>query len=74
MQHTLYQRRDRQLDGMALPQRERRAGRQHAFGHHLHPGQNLRKRTAALVVQDAVADTAVPVLKESYEGVKDHFA
>jgi MoxR-like ATPase len=40
----------------------------------LKPESRLRKRTSALVVQDAVADTAVPVLKESYEGVKDHFA
>ena len=40
----------------------------------LKPESRLRKRTSALVVQDAVSDTAVPVLKESYEGVKDHFA
>ncbi|HVK09026.1 MAG TPA: MoxR family ATPase [Gemmataceae bacterium] len=40
----------------------------------LKPESRLRKRTSALVVQDAVTDTAVPVLKESYEGVRDHFA
>jgi MoxR-like ATPase len=40
----------------------------------LKPESRLRKRTSALVVQDAVSDTAVPVLKESYEGVRDHFA
>jgi MoxR-like ATPase len=40
----------------------------------LKPESRLRKRTSALVVQDIVADTAVPVLKESYEGVRDHFA
>jgi MoxR-like ATPase len=40
----------------------------------LKPESRLRKRTSALVVQDIVGDTAVPVLKESYEGVKDHFA
>jgi MoxR-like ATPase len=38
------------------------------------PESRLRKRTSALVVQDIVGDTAVPVLKETYEGVKDHFA
>ena len=40
----------------------------------LKPESRLRKRTSALVVQDIVGDTAVPVLKESYEGVRDHFA
>jgi MoxR-like ATPase len=40
----------------------------------LKPESRLRKRTSALVVQDIVADVAVPVLKESYEGVRDHFA
>src|SRR4029078_9889094 len=40
----------------------------------LKPESRLRKRTSALVVQDIVGDTAVPVLKETYEGVKDHFA
>jgi MoxR-like ATPase len=40
----------------------------------LKPESRLRKRTSALVVQDIVADTAVPVLKESYEGVRDDFA
>jgi MoxR-like ATPase len=40
----------------------------------LKPESRLRKRTSALVVKDIVADTAVPVLKESYEGVQDHFA
>jgi MoxR-like ATPase len=40
----------------------------------LKPESRLRKRTSALVVKDIVGDTAVPVLKQSYEGVKDHFA
>src|SRR6476469_6822380 len=40
----------------------------------LKPESRLRKRTSSLVVQDSVTDTAVPVLKEMYEGVKDHFA
>lgn len=40
----------------------------------LKPESRLRKRTSALIVQDVVGDTAVPVLKESYEGVRDHFA
>jgi MoxR-like ATPase len=40
----------------------------------LKPESRLRKRTSALVVQDIVADTAVPVLKQSYEGVRDDFA
>jgi len=40
----------------------------------LKPESRLRKRTSSLVVQDIVTDTAVPVLKEMYEGVKDHFA
>jgi MoxR-like ATPase len=40
----------------------------------LKPESRLRKRTSALVVQDIVSDVAVPVLKESYAGVKDHFA
>ena len=40
----------------------------------LKPESRLRKRTSSLVVQDIVTDTAVPVLKESYEGVRDHFA
>ena len=40
----------------------------------LKPESRLRKRTSALVVKDIVGDTAVPVLKESYEGVTDHFA
>lgn len=40
----------------------------------LKPESRLRKRTSSSVVKDIVADTAVPVLKESYEGVKDHFA
>ncbi len=40
----------------------------------LKPESRLRKRTSSLVVQDIVADTAVPVLKESYEGVRDDFA
>jgi MoxR-like ATPase len=40
----------------------------------LKPESRLRRRTSNLVVQDIVTDTAVPVLKESYEGVKDHFA
>jgi MoxR-like ATPase len=40
----------------------------------LKPESRLRKRTSALVVQDIVGDTAVPVLKETYEGVRDHFA
>jgi MoxR-like ATPase len=40
----------------------------------LKPESRLRKRTSALVVQDVVGDVAVPVLKESYEGVRDHFA
>src|SRR5215218_9669426 len=40
----------------------------------LKPESRLRKRTSALVVKDIVADVAVPVLKESYEGVTDHFA
>ena len=31
--------------------------------------QNTQRR-----VKDIVSDTAVPVLKESYEGIKDHFA
>ena len=39
----------------------------------LKPESRLRKRTSALVVKDLVSDTAVPVLKEMYEGVKDHF-
>src|SRR4051794_32330154 len=40
----------------------------------LKPESRLRKRTSALVVKDIVGDTAVPVLKESYEGVRDDFA
>jgi MoxR-like ATPase len=40
----------------------------------LKPESRLRKRTSAAVVQEIVAETAVPVLKETYEGVKDHFA
>src|SRR5437763_1111033 len=40
----------------------------------LKPESRLRKRTSSLIVQDIVADTAVPVLKESYEGVRDDFA
>lgn len=40
----------------------------------LKPESRLRKRTSSLVVQDIVADTAVPVLKESYEGIRDDFA
>jgi MoxR-like ATPase len=40
----------------------------------LKPESRLRKRTGAAVVQEIVADTAVPVLKETYEGVRDHFA
>jgi MoxR-like ATPase len=40
----------------------------------LKPESRLRKRTSALVVQDVVSDVAVPVLKQSYEGVRDHFA
>ena len=40
----------------------------------LKPESRLRKRTSALVVQDIVGDTAVPVLKQSYEGVRDDFA
>src|SRR5262245_61770077 len=40
----------------------------------LKPESRLRKRTSALVVQDIVADTAVPVLKGSYEGVRDDFS
>jgi MoxR-like ATPase len=40
----------------------------------LKPESRLRKRTSSLVVQDIVADTAVPVLKESYEGVRDDFS
>jgi MoxR-like ATPase len=40
----------------------------------LKPESRLRKRTSALVVKDIVTDTAVPVLKETYEGVRDHFA
>ncbi|HKB02734.1 MAG TPA: MoxR family ATPase [Gemmataceae bacterium] len=40
----------------------------------LKPESRLRKRTSAAVVQEIVADTAVPVLKETYEGVRDHFA
>ena len=40
----------------------------------LKPESRQRKRTSASVVQEIVADTAVPVLKESYEGVRDHFA
>jgi MoxR-like ATPase len=40
----------------------------------LKPESRLRKRTSAMVVQDVVGDTAVPVLKESYEGVRDDFA
>ena len=49
---------------------------QPVLGHRiiLKPESRLRKRTSALVVQDIVADTAVPVLKESYEGVRDDFA
>jgi MoxR-like ATPase len=40
----------------------------------LKPESRLRKRTSALVVKDVVGDTAVPVLKQTYEGVRDHFA
>ena len=40
----------------------------------LKPESRLRKRTSALVVQDVVGDTAVPVLKQTYEGVRDDFA
>jgi MoxR-like ATPase len=40
----------------------------------LKPESRLRKRTSALVVKDIVGDTAVPVLKESYEGVRDDFS
>jgi MoxR-like ATPase len=40
----------------------------------LKPESRLRRRTSSLVVQDIVSDTAVPVLKESYEGVRDDFA
>jgi MoxR-like ATPase len=40
----------------------------------LKPESRLRKRTSALVVQDVVGDVAVPVLKESYAGVRDDFA
>jgi MoxR-like ATPase len=40
----------------------------------LKPESRLRKRTSALIVKDIVTDTAVPVLKETYEGVRDHFA
>jgi MoxR-like ATPase len=40
----------------------------------LKPESRLRKRTSALVVQDIVSDVAVPVLKESYAGVRDDFA
>jgi MoxR-like ATPase len=40
----------------------------------LKPESRLRKRTSASVVQEIVTDTAVPVLKESYEGVRDDFA
>jgi MoxR-like ATPase len=40
----------------------------------LKPESRLRKRTSTSVVQEIVTDTAVPVLKESYEGVRDDFA
>jgi MoxR-like ATPase len=40
----------------------------------LKPESRLRRRTSSLVVQEIVADQAVPVLKESYEGVRDDFA
>lgn len=40
----------------------------------LKPESRLRKRTSTLVVKDLVSDTAVPVLKEMYEGARDHFA
>ena len=40
----------------------------------LKPESRLRKRTSALVVKDIVADVAVPVLKGSYDGVRDDFA
>jgi MoxR-like ATPase len=40
----------------------------------LKPESRLRRRTSALVVQDVVSDIAVPVLKQTYEGVRDHFA
>lgn len=39
----------------------------------LKPESRLRKRTSPLVVQEIVGDTAVPVLKETHAGVKDHF-
>ena len=40
----------------------------------LKPESRLRKRTPALVVQDIVGDTAVPILKEMHAGEKDYFA
>ncbi|MEZ6142647.1 MAG: MoxR family ATPase [Zavarzinella sp.] len=39
----------------------------------LKPESRLRKRTAAQVIDEIVADTAVPALAKAYEGVKDHF-
>src|SRR6185369_17244999 len=40
-------RRDRELDAVALAEREGGAGRHHPFGDHLHAGQDLGKRAAA---------------------------
>ena len=40
----------------------------------LKPESRLRKRTPALIVQDVVGDVAVPVLKETFAGVRDHFS
>lgn len=58
-----------------LPDDVKRMAR-HVLSHRviLKPESRLRKRTSAMVVDECVADVAVPVLKETFDGVKDHFA
>ena len=47
VEHLGHLRRDRQLDAVARAERERGAGRLHAFGDHLHAGEDLGERPAA---------------------------
>ena len=56
LEHLGHLRGDRQLDAVARAERQRRAGRPHALGDHLHAGEDLRQRTAA---RELDADAAV---------------
>src|ERR1043166_6794910 len=50
-----YLSRDRKLHAMACGQRQRRIGRSHLFGHHLHARQHIRQRAATRQLDANVA-------------------